>query len=149
MQDPTRRIERALGAAIAPSTSSGSPAGLAAAIRHAVFPGGARIRPRLCLMIATACGDPTPALSDAAAALLRSLGDHTRVGPKDVGVLSQREQEVLTMLAEGLSNKEISYRLSISTHTVKFHISSIMGKLGASSRTEAVARGFRLGLIFL
>ena len=50
--------------------------------------------------------------------------------------LTEREQEVLTMLAEGLSNKEISSRLRISTHTVKFHISSILGKLGAASRTE-------------
>jgi len=61
--------------------------------------------------------------------------------------LTQREQEVLTMLAEGLSNKEISYRLSISTHTVKFHISSILGKLGASSRTEAVSIGMRSGRV--
>jgi len=53
------------------------------------------------------------------------------------------------MVAEGLPNKEIADRLHISEHTVKFHISSIMGKLGASSRTEAVARGFRRGLVFL
>ena len=61
--------------------------------------------------------------------------------------LTQREQEVLAMLAEGLSNKEISHRLSISTHTVKFHISSILGKLGASSRTEAVSIGIRSGRV--
>jgi NarL family two-component system response regulator YdfI len=63
--------------------------------------------------------------------------------------LTPREQEVLAMVAEGLLNKEIADRLRISEHTVKFHISSIMGKLGASSRTEAVARGFRRGLVFL
>lgn len=63
--------------------------------------------------------------------------------------LTPREQEVLTMVAEGLLNKEIADRLHISEHTVKFHISSIMGKLGASSRTQAVARGFRRGLVFL
>jgi len=61
--------------------------------------------------------------------------------------LTDREQEVLTMLAEGLSNKEISSRLSISTHTVKFHISSILGKLGAGSRTEAVSIGMRSGRV--
>ena len=61
--------------------------------------------------------------------------------------LTEREQEVLTMLAEGLSNKEISSRLNISTHTVKFHISSILGKLGASSRTEAVSIGIRTGRV--
>ena len=63
--------------------------------------------------------------------------------------LTAREQQVLAMLAEGLLNKEIADRLHISEHTVKFHISSIMGKLGASSRTEAVTRGIRLGLVFL
>ncbi|PYY18700.1 MAG: hypothetical protein DMG60_07450 [Acidobacteria bacterium] len=61
--------------------------------------------------------------------------------------LTEREQEVLTMLAEGLSNKEISSRLGISTHTVKFHISSILGKLGAASRTEAVSIGMRSGRV--
>lgn len=61
--------------------------------------------------------------------------------------LTGREQEVLTMLAEGLSNKEISSGLSISTHTVKFHISSILGKLGAASRTEAVSIGIRSGRV--
>jgi len=53
------------------------------------------------------------------------------------------------MVAEGLLNKEIADRLHISEHTVKFHLSSIMGKLGASSRTEAVTRGIRRGLVFL
>ena len=63
--------------------------------------------------------------------------------------LTAREQQVLAMLAEGLLNKEIANRLRISEHTVKFHICSIMGKLGASSRTEAVTRGIRRRLIFL
>ena len=61
--------------------------------------------------------------------------------------LTEREQEVLAMLAEGLSNKEISSRMQISTHTVKFHISSILGKLGATSRTEAVSIGIRSGRV--
>lgn len=59
--------------------------------------------------------------------------------------LTHREQEVLRMMGDGLSNKEISSRLGISTHTVKFHISSILGKLGATSRTEAVSIGLRTG----
>jgi two-component system, NarL family, response regulator YdfI len=63
--------------------------------------------------------------------------------------LSSRETEVLTMLAEGLGNKDIAARLNISEHTVKFHVSSILGKLGAASRGEAVARGIREGLIVL
>lgn len=63
--------------------------------------------------------------------------------------LSPREVEVLGMLAEGLGNKQIAWRLGISEHTVKFHVSSIFTKLDVSSRTEAVALGVRLGLIML
>lgn len=63
--------------------------------------------------------------------------------------LTARELEVLTMLAEGLGNKEIAWRLKISEHTVKFHLSSIFSKLDVSSRAEAVSIGFRLGLILL
>lgn len=63
--------------------------------------------------------------------------------------LTPREVEVLGMLAEGQSNKSIAHRLGISEHTVKFHVTSIMGKLDAGSRTEAVTRGIRQGLIML
>jgi NarL family two-component system response regulator YdfI len=63
--------------------------------------------------------------------------------------LTTRESEVLAMLAEGAGNKEIATRLHISEHTVKFHVSSILAKLGAATRTEAVARGFKEGLIML
>ena len=63
--------------------------------------------------------------------------------------LTSREMEVLQLLAEGLPNKGIAQRLSISDHTVKFHVNAIMGKLGAQSRTEAVIRATRYGLILL
>ena len=63
--------------------------------------------------------------------------------------LTPRESEVLRMLTEGLSNREIASVLGISEHTVKFHITSIFGKLGTSSRTEAVTEGIRRGLILL
>jgi NarL family two-component system response regulator YdfI len=63
--------------------------------------------------------------------------------------LTPREREVLQMLASGLGNKEIAARLTISEHTVKFHVASILGKLGATSRTEAVALGIRHGLVLL
>ena len=63
--------------------------------------------------------------------------------------LTRRELEVLQMLAGGLSNKEIAARLNISEHTAKFHVASILGKLGAGSRTEAVALGIRRGLVLL
>ncbi len=63
--------------------------------------------------------------------------------------LTLREREVLEMVSRGLSNKMIARRLSISEHTVKFHVSSIYTKLGAASRTDAVSRGVRRGLITL
>jgi len=66
-----------------------------------------------------------------------------------VQALSPRETEVLNMLADGLGNKEIAWRLRISEHTVKFHIGSIFNKLNASSRAEAVAIAVRRGLIAL
>ena len=63
--------------------------------------------------------------------------------------LTPREIEVLRLLARGFGNKEIAARLGISEHTAKFHISSIIGKLDVSSRTEAVTQGLRRGLILL
>lgn len=63
--------------------------------------------------------------------------------------LSSREIEVVRMLAEGLTNKVIAYRLGISEHTVKFHVTSIMGKLHAGSRTDAVMQAIRRGLVMI
>jgi DNA-binding NarL/FixJ family response regulator len=63
--------------------------------------------------------------------------------------LTPRELEVLELLAEGLPNKAIAERLGISDQTVKFHVSSITGKLATSNRTEAVRRALRKGLISL
>jgi DNA-binding NarL/FixJ family response regulator len=68
---------------------------------------------------------------------------------EELDPLTAREIEVLRMMAEGFGNREIASRLGISDNTVKFHISSILGKLGASSRTEAVTLGIRKGLILL
>jgi two-component system nitrate/nitrite response regulator NarL len=70
--------------------------------------------------------------------------------PEDlVEPLTERETEVLRLLAEGLSNRAIAHRLGISEHTVKFHVNAILGKLGAQSRTEAAMRAASLGLILL
>ena len=66
-----------------------------------------------------------------------------------VEALTDREVQVLELLAEGLPNKAIARRLSISDQTVKFHVSSISAKLGAANRTDAVRRAARLGLIAL
>jgi DNA-binding NarL/FixJ family response regulator len=63
--------------------------------------------------------------------------------------LTARETEVLRMIAEGLANKEIAWRLGISEHTVKFHVSALLGKLGAGSRAEAIGAGIRQGVIML
>jgi DNA-binding NarL/FixJ family response regulator len=63
--------------------------------------------------------------------------------------LTQRELEVLELLAEGLPNKRIAERLGISDQTVKFHVASIMGKLGATNRVETVRRAVRRGLLSL
>jgi len=72
------------------------------------------------------------------------LGDESLIEP-----LTTREKEVLQFMAKGLANKQIAVSLNISEHTVKFHLSSMYAKLGASSRTEAVRRGIDLGLISL
>ena len=74
-------------------------------------------------------------------------GQQSELDPS--GQITPREVEVLRMIAEGLGNKEIASKLSISDHTVKFHISSIFAKLGASNRAEAVTLGIRHGLIMV
>jgi len=63
--------------------------------------------------------------------------------------LTERESGVLALMADGAGNKEIAARLHISEHTVKFHVSSILNKLGAATRTEAVSRGYKEGLILM
>ncbi len=67
----------------------------------------------------------------------------------DVESLTPREIEVLELVAEGLSNKAVAARLGLSDQTVKFHLTSISGKLGAMNRTDAVRRAVRRGLIAL
>ena len=81
--------------------------------------------------------------------LVESL--QTTTSPIDVtiGDLTPRESEVLVLLAEGLTNKAIAQRLTISEHTVKFHVNAILSKLEAQSRTDAVVRATRLGIIAL
>jgi len=110
-------------------------------------------------------GDISPdqfvaAIHTAASGLIVQHPEYVRAAlPKTPGVthaldelaepLTPRESEVLRMLASGLGNKELAARLKISEHTVKFHVASILGKLGAGSRTEAVAIGIRRGLVLL
>ena len=79
-------------------------------------------------------------------------GAHRRAQPAReyndvVEHLTTREHDGLALVADGLPNREIATALAISEHTVKFHLASIFGKLGVSTRTEAVHRGLRLGVI--
>jgi NarL family two-component system response regulator YdfI len=76
----------------------------------------------------------------------RGTNESSEVLPE---ALTPREIDVLRLLAEGRGNKEIGSQLGISEHTVKFHVASIMGKLGAASRTEAVTLGIRHGIVLI
>ncbi len=84
-----------------------------------------------------------------------TIASHMQTQPNDIQSdihvenLTPREIEVLELVAEGLSNKGIAHELSISDSTVKFHINSVLNKLTAQSRTEAVVRAMRLGIIKL
>ncbi|MFQ5924128.1 MAG: response regulator transcription factor [Anaerolineales bacterium] len=77
------------------------------------------------------------------------LPTHGEPDAFQVEELTKREREVLELLAEGLSNRSIAVQLKISEHTVKYHVNAILRKLGAQSRTEAVVRATRSGLILL
>jgi len=83
---------------------------------------------------------------DRAEAVL-SVPPPARIDEPLIEGLTGREHGVLALVADGLPNREIAASLGISEHTVKFHLASIFGKLGAATRTEAVQRGLRLGLI--
>jgi DNA-binding NarL/FixJ family response regulator len=76
--------------------------------------------------------------------------DFSQFPPDELAeTLTPRETEVLQLMGQGLTNKEIAARLILSEHTVKFHTSAIFSKLGVSNRTEAVRMGARAGLISL
>jgi DNA-binding CsgD family transcriptional regulator len=81
--------------------------------------------------------------ADAAAAVVRELGGPARTGPKGIGLLTARELEVLSLLAEGLTNAEIAARLYISTKTAGNHVSNLLAKLHLRSRQEAAAYAAR------
>ena len=82
--------------------------------------------------------------------LLRKPNRVELVGREElIEPLTARETEVLQWVAQGLANKQVALALSISEHTVKFHLSSIYAKLGAASRTEAIREGIQRGLIVI
>jgi DNA-binding NarL/FixJ family response regulator len=90
---------------------------------------------------------------DGVGALVSGASPDAELGPPKGSAtgetLTAREREVLQWMAQGLPNKGIAARLGISTHTVKFHVAAILAKLGAASRTEAVALGIRRGDVTL
>ncbi len=88
-------------------------------------------------------------LHPTSARMLGSSAPSLLDSPDELEHLTAREREVLGLMSGGLGNKEIAARLGISEHTVKFHTSSILAKLSAGSRTEAVSQGIRRGLIML
>ncbi len=116
--------------AVGALTPAVTAAALAAALEAArsgvgvVYPADALLPPR----------DPEEAQENPAAA--------GRVEP-----LTSREMEVLRLLAQGLTNQQLALELGISGHTAKFHVGAVLAKLGAQSRAEAVALGYRLGLV--
>ena len=89
-------------------------------------------------------GKPTLA-PEATEALIKATGRKRESGISEE--LTSREKEVLKMMAEGLSNPEIAQKLFVSRSTVKFHVSSILSKLGAASRTEAVSKALQFKII--
>jgi DNA-binding CsgD family transcriptional regulator len=96
----------------------------------------------------------TEELDGVAAVLIDARDIHATASRTDephelIEALTSREQEVLEQMAAGLSNRQIAQALGISEHTVKFHVSAILGKLGVSSRSAAIRHGMRHGLVTL
>ncbi len=89
------------------------------------------------------------ALPRADAATLVHLEEPRPAGPAPAETLTPRELEVLQWMVHGLTNRRIAERLRVSEHTIKFHVTAILGKLGARTRAEAVARAIRVGWILV
>jgi len=147
---PVNELPAAAAVAIVLLTSEGQPEWTAEALRHgvrALLPRDAAAPTILAAVEAAANGlaviDPQELES------LLGSPSPAETGDSGGAALTPRETEVLRMLADGAANKEIAWKLAISEHTVKFHVASVMGKLNASSRTEAVTRGLRRGLILM
>nr|WP_157328241.1 helix-turn-helix transcriptional regulator [Bradyrhizobium cajani] len=101
---------------------------------------------RLAALLGSVAGLRLAAPGEQAAAAI--VARDPRVMPADIA-LTQRELDVLALMAEGASNKMIARQLGISVHTVKFHVGSLLDKLDATGRTDAVAHAARRGVIEL
>jgi DNA-binding NarL/FixJ family response regulator len=109
---------------------------------------------RAVLNIEAGANELAAAVEAAAAGLIAIPADSAApalapIRERATATLTPRERQVLNMIASGLANKEIAYRLGVAESTVKFHVASIMTKLDAGSRTEAVAIGIRQGIVAL
>ena len=136
LQDAARRFERL----DLPFETARARLELARAVRESQ-PGLAAGEARAALSTFERLGASRDA--DAAASLLRSWGAGGRTGPRDPGVLTRREREILELLAAGLSNLEIAERLYISPRTAAHHVSNVLAKLGVRNRAEAAAYAAR------
>jgi DNA-binding CsgD family transcriptional regulator len=103
---------------------------------------------RLASLLGAVSGLRLAAPGEAATVALVSRDAPTVVDAPDID-LTPRERDVLVLMAEGASNKAIARQLGISVHTAKFHVASLLGKLDATGRTDAVAHAARLGVINL
>jgi two-component system nitrate/nitrite response regulator NarL len=93
-----------------------------------------------------AAAEGTIVIDDAVAS---GVLQHARPSHELIEPLTARELEVMQLLASGVTNKEIANRLGVTEHTVKFHVNSILGKLGVATRTEAVVHAARMGIVML
>jgi DNA-binding CsgD family transcriptional regulator len=103
---------------------------------------------RLASLLGGVTGIRLAAPGEAAAVALVSREAQAVIEPDDIE-LTPRERDVLVLMAEGASNKAIARRLGISVHTAKFHVGSLLEKLDATGRTDAVAHAARRGVIHL
>lgn len=143
--------ERVATAAIVLLVSNPARPWIAEALRagvRAILPRDVAVAEIVAAIHAAAAGLVALHPADVNALLPASRSDRSIARAEDEA-LTPRELDVFTMLAEGAGNKTIAWKLGISEHTVKFHVASIMSKLNAGSRTEAVTIGIRKGLIML
>jgi DNA-binding CsgD family transcriptional regulator len=135
---------------------SGAPPGAWPANVRAVVPADVDAATLAAIITVVAAGyglasppSPAPSLRGGAGDDPSPFADPSDVADESANALSLREREVLALLAEGASNKEIARALALSIHTVKFHVAALTEKLGARSRGEAVAIAIRAGLVMV
>ena len=128
---------------------SGEPPRVWPANVRAVVPADVDAATLVAIITVVAAGYALAPHRDLADEDLSPFADPGDVADESANALSLREREVLALLAEGASNKEIARALALSIHTVKFHVAALTEKLGARSRGEAVAIAIRAGLVMV